>query len=828
PNSAPKFCPPRNVPYALRPRVEAELKRLTELGVISPVVHSDWATPMVPVNKKDGTVRLCGDFKVTLNLALYIKKYPIPRIEDLFASLTGGQRFSKLDLSNAYLQMEVEEISKKLLTISTQKGLFCFNRLPFGVASSPALFQKAMDQVLLGLPHTHCYLDDILVSGPDKQTHLKTLDAVLSRLEEYSLHLKQKKCLFFQESVEYLGHIIDAAGLHKSLEKVRAIMEAPAPGDKAKTLLVSQEVLTHYNPELPLRLACDASPYGVGAVLSHVKPDGDEKPIACASRTLSKAEQNYAQIEREALAIVFGLRKFHQYLYGNTFTLLTDHRLLTTIHTGKGPYMPTLDCRGYHLLMPPVRNKVQWRCSTRHSWTHCQSATPTSSVTPCLTPPCPVSWKWSQLAIFQRRHDLTVQHGCLMWGLRVIVPPKLCPRVLKELHSAHPGVVRMKSLARSYVWWPDIDSQIEHQARSCHSCQRVQKDPGLVPLHPWMWPSSPWEWIHVDFAGPFEGHMYLVVVDAHSKWPEVHIMDSTTSSKTIQVLRGFFSCYGIPHSLVSDNGPQFCSEEFSMFLKANGVKHIRSAPYHPASNGLAERFVQTFKHALKSSRGSTPVQQRLDTFLLTYRNTPHATTKESPAMLFIGRKLHSRLDFLKPNVAGAVPQSQEAQQQRRQLHSKQRQFEGGEPVLDHDYRRGEDKWTQAVMIEKTGPVSYKVNVGTQGVWKRHVDQMLTRLKSDAPETAVSLPVSSPLSLPQTTTPGATLDPNIPQQKEATDTVPHTPHAPLKTPKTPHTLPKAPKTPQSTEMAHTECTETTGTVRRYPVRITRPPLRFRDQ
>ncbi|XP_056144368.1 uncharacterized protein K02A2.6-like [Lampris incognitus] len=528
--------------------------------IISPVEHSDWATPIVPVNKKDGTVRLCGDFKVTLNQALCVDKYPIPRIEDLFASLAGCQRFSKLDLSNAYLQMEVVEESRKLLTISTQKGLFCHNRFPFGIASAPALFQKAMDQVLVGLPFTHCYLDDILVSGPDEETHLKALDDVLTRLEEYDLHVKKDKCMFFQESVEYLGHIIDAAGLHKSPEKERAVVEAPAPTNvsqlrsllgminyygrfipdlatilqplnsllhkgkkwqgttaceaafrKVKELMVSQKVLTHYNPELPLRLACDASPYGVGAVLSHVMPDGVEKPIAYASRTLSKAEQNYAQIEREALGIVFGIRKFHQYLYGNKFTLLTDHRPLT-------------------------------------------------------------------------------------WGTRVVVPPKLRPRVINELHTAHPGVVRMKSLARSYVWWPGIDSQIELQAKSCHSFQRSQREPSLAPLHPWMWPSSPWERIHVDFAGPFEGHMYLVVVDAHSKWPEVQIMDSTTASKTITVLRGLFSRHGLPHILVSDNGPQFCSEEFATFLKANGVKHIRSAPYHPATNGLAERFVQTFKH----------------------------------------------------------------------------------------------------------------------------------------------------------------------------------------------------------------------------------------
>ncbi|XP_056135399.1 uncharacterized protein K02A2.6-like, partial [Lampris incognitus] len=609
---AKKFCPPRNVPYALRSKVEAELTRLTDLGVISPVEHSDWATPVVPVNKKDGTVRLCGDFKVTLNQALCVDKYPIPRIEDLFASLAGGQRFSKLDFSNAYLQMEVVEESRKLLTISTQKGLFCYNRLPFGIASAPALFQKAMDQVLVGLPFTHCYLDDILVSGPDEEIHLKALDDVLTRLEEYGLHVKKDKCMFFQESVEYLGHIIDAAGLHKSPEKERAVVEAPAPTNvsqlrsllgminyygrfipdlatilqplnallhkgkkwqwttaceaafrKVKELMVSQKVLTHYNPELSLRLACDASPYGVGAVLSHVMPDGVEKPIAYASRTLSKAEQNYAQIEREALGIVFGIRKFHQYLYGNKFTLLTDHRPLTSILSPVRSTLSMAAARMQHwaLLLSAHDYTIEYRKASQHTNADGLSRLPLPDT-----------------------HDDKID---------TVVPPKLRPRVLNKLHTAHPGVVRMKSLAQSYVWWPGIDSQIELQANSCHSCQRSQREPSLAPLHPWMWPSSPWERIHVDFAGPFEGHMYLVVVDAHSKWPEVQIMDSTTASKTITVLRGLFSRHGLPHILVSDNGPQFCSEEFATFLKASGVKHIRSAPYHPATNGLAERFVQT-------------------------------------------------------------------------------------------------------------------------------------------------------------------------------------------------------------------------------------------
>lgn len=210
--------------------------------------------------------------------------------------------------------------------------------------------------------------------------HLKTLDQVLTRLEKYGLKLQREKCEFFRQSLEYLGHYIDAAGLHKSPEKIKAIKEAPAPTNvsqlhsflgminyygrfipnlasvlnplnnllckdkkwywsaaceksfqKAKDHLTLPAVLTHYDPELPICLACDASPYGVGAVISHVFQGGKEKPIAFASRTLSKAEQNYAQIEWEALSIIFGIRKFHQYLYGRRFTLLTDHQPLTAI-----------------------------------------------------------------------------------------------------------------------------------------------------------------------------------------------------------------------------------------------------------------------------------------------------------------------------------------------------------------------------------------------------------------------------------------------------------------------------------------------------------------
>ena len=155
---------------------------------------------------------------------------------------------------------------------------------------------------------------------------------------------------------------------------------------------------------------------------------------------------------------------------------------------------------------------------------------------------------------FHRRNEITLEQGVLMWGVRVIVPELGRTRVLEEVHTGHVGIVKMKAVARSYVWWPRIDSEIERCAKGCASCQVTQNNPALAPLHPWIPTSKPWERIHVDFAGPFEGVTYLVVVDAFSKWPEVFIMPTMTSEKTIQILRSLFSRYGLPQILVSDNG----------------------------------------------------------------------------------------------------------------------------------------------------------------------------------------------------------------------------------------------------------------------------------
>ena len=172
---------------------------------------------------------------------------------------------------------------------------------------------------------------------------------------------------------------------------------------------------------------------------------------------------------------------------------------------------------------------------------------------------------------------------------------------MKELHKDHPGIVRMKSVARSYVWWKGVDKDIESLVKSCQSSQAVKNAPPMAPLHPWLWPSKPWQRLHLDFAGPFQGRTYLLVTDAHSKWPEIVEMKSTTAGRTVERTAQIVFLLRIARADSVGNGPQFVAEEFASFAKANGIKHIKSAPYHPSTNGAVERLVQTFKKAMKAS-----------------------------------------------------------------------------------------------------------------------------------------------------------------------------------------------------------------------------------
>ena len=249
-DAIPRFFKPRPIPFAIKDAIGKELNHLESQGIIKKIDHSEWATPIVAVPKKDGRFRICGDYKVTINQVLSVDQYPLPKLEDLFATLAGGTVFTKLDLSQAYLQLQLDEKSIPYVTVNTHQGLYSYTRLPFGVASAPAMFQKLMDVVLQGILGVICYIDDILVCGKDEESHLRTLNEVLERLKKHGFRLKQEKCEFLTDSVEHLGHQIDKTGVRAVPSKVSAIMNAPTPNN-VQELRSFLGLLNYYGKFIP-------------------------------------------------------------------------------------------------------------------------------------------------------------------------------------------------------------------------------------------------------------------------------------------------------------------------------------------------------------------------------------------------------------------------------------------------------------------------------------------------------------------------------------------------------------------------------------------------
>ena len=824
PNVMPKFCKPRSLPFAYREAVENDLNRLVAERVLEPINVSKWAAPIVVVPKTGGKVRICADLSTGVNQSLDIDQYPLPKPNDLFVALNGGTLFSKLDFSEAYLQVELDDDSKELLVINTHKGLFRFNRLPFGVASAPSIFQKIMDQMLSGIDGTVCYLDDIIVTGKNTMDHLNNLSRVFARIKDYGFHINKRKCLFLQDHIEYLGFIVNKNGVHASPSKIKSIIKMPKPTNfsqlrsflgmvnhyvkfipklsdrllpfysllkknsswgwnascdqafmSVKKVLASPLALTHYDPSLPIVLAADASNSGIGAVIYHRYPDGTEKAIAHASKTLTSTERNYAQIEKEALAIIYGVQKFDQFLRGRKFTLLTDHKPLTTIFSSKKGISATSANRlqRWALRLMGYVYEIEYRSTLNFGHADGLSRLPTgrdkdfdnqdpgeislvASIHQELQQNLPLraaqiakatqkdpilvqvynytlsGWPLSitdNLQPYYRlRNELSTLHGCLTWGLRTIIPSRFRNYLLNYLHLSHPGMTRMKIDARRYCWWPSIDKEIEEVVHKCPNCTENSKQSIKVPLSPWPVPDQPWKRIHLDFMGKFMGLYFLVIVDAYSKWIEVVTMNNPTTKATIDALSSLFARYGLCEIIVSDNGTQFTAIEFADFCARNGIKHITSPPGHPQSNGQAERYVDTVKSALKKGlHNGGSICDVLLKFLFSYRTTPHATTNLSPAELFLKRQLRTVLDLLRPNTFDPMNTARLRYQRNFDRHTKERYLQENNKVLVRDFRNSSNKikWTPGILVSRQGARIWTVKVGNY-IWRRHENQIKAR------------------------------------------------------------------------------------------------------
>lgn len=826
--ATPIYCRARPVPYALRALVDAELDAMLAAGVVEPVDHSDWATPLVVVRKADGGLRLCADYKVTLNKVLMVDRYPVPKVDDLFSGLSGNQYFSKIDLQQAYNQICLNESSKAFTVINTHRGLLKYNRLVYGLSSSPGVFQRIISNTL-NIPDVLVFCDDILIKSKDLNSHLETLNKVLHILHTKGLKIKKSKCEFITNEVRYLGFIIDRNGVRVDPDKIKPIVSMPPPNNiselksflgmvnfygkfiqnlssllsplndllrkgshwrwrqihqnifnKVKKRLGESCALAHFDIEQETIVTCDASAYGLGAILSQrstIRGEGTsredygqqgERVVAYASRTLTPAELNYSQIHKEALAIVFAVEKFHQYLYGRNFVLRTDHKPLVSIF-GSNIGIPSaaasrlqrwaIRLSAYDFSIEYIRTdqngadvlsrlilkhkndlKAEEEIVPEQTYLHFASealllensklrretqADPIlGRILSYLRDGWPQDLEFKELKpYYNRRNELYVELGCIMWGHRVVVPNVCREAVLNELHDSHMGIVKTKAIARSYVWWPGVDEAVETRCKACTVCAALSDAPPAQPPRSWPGTQRPWSRLHIDFLGPIAGQTFMIIIDSNTKWLEAIRMTRTTAGSVIRELRQLWAKFGIPKQVVSDNGPPYNSVEFRLFLKSNGVEQILSAPYHPASNGAAENAVKTCKRVIKKAiRQKVDVDTALCRFLLIYRNTEHATTGESPANLLQGRNLRTRLDCLKPERGAR----ELAKQVKSEMILPSRSFTPGSNVWYRDYRTS-DKWLPGLVATRLGSSDYTITTNSGTEVHKHVDQLKHRL-----------------------------------------------------------------------------------------------------
>ncbi|XP_063379687.1 uncharacterized protein K02A2.6-like [Cydia fagiglandana] len=793
-------------------------------GVITPVDHSDWATPLVVAHKADGAIRLCADYKVTLNKVLMVDRYPVPRIDDLLSNISGYKYFSKLDLSQAYNQILLDDTARYTV-VNTHRGLFQYNRLVYGLSSSPGIFQRIMLNLFKNMPHVIVFLDDILITSKTIQEHNQHIQEVLHILQSNGLKVRKDKCEFFVDEVKYLGFIINKDGVRVDTDKVAPIIRMSPPTNvselrsflgmvnfygkfikhlsdilvplyellrkgkhwmwggrqndsfiRVKKALCSVEALVHYDMRLPCLVTCDASGHGIAAVLAQSSGDGVERAVAYASRALTAAEMHYSQVHKEALAIVFAIKKFHQYLYGRNFVLRTDHKPLVTIF-GPNCGVPTAAASrlqrwaillsAYDFTIEYVRtdqntadalsrmiqghrdNGVLERDEVpEQTYLHFASDAMLldykllrnetskdillSRVLNYLKDGWPLEVEVKELKPFlNRKSELYEELGCIMWGHRVVIPEACKEKVLRELHEPHMGIVKTKALARSYVWWPGIDEAVERVCRACAVCAAVADAPPAHEPRLWPWPERSWVRLHADFLGPLAGTKYLIVVDPHSKWIEAIKMSGTSASYVIDVFREMWARFGLPKQLVTDNGPPFTSTEFQGFLTSNGVEHIFTAPYHPASNGACESAVKICKKVMKKSmEQGTNMHTALCRFLLNYHNTPHYATGYPPAKLLLGRSLRARLDCLKPELTSRAHEHQD--RIRKQAKGVQRSFQVGDLIWYRKFGTNKTKWCPGRIVECLGGTNYSVKEesGAETV-HRHVDQIRSRVIDQA-------------------------------------------------------------------------------------------------
>jgi RNase H-like domain found in reverse transcriptase/Reverse transcriptase (RNA-dependent DNA polymerase)/Integrase zinc binding domain/Integrase core domain len=700
-------------PYLVSPAVQekiySELDRLLKLGIIEES-QSDWSNPLVVVKKANGSTRLCIDAR-KLNEITIKDEYPLPNINRILAQLRSSKYLSSIDLKDAFFQIPLSQESRHKTAFAVPgHGFYQFARCPFGLSNSPKTMCRLMDRVL-GCsmePFVFTYLDDIIIATSDFDTHIKCILSISERFREAGLSINVGKSKFCQQMLEYLGYVIDSnSGLRMNPEKIAPILNYPTPTkvkevqrflgvvgwyqrfiknyagitapiskltskeykkkfswtpeaenafQKLKSVLVSSDVLSFPDYNLPFQVHTDASDIAVGAVLTQIQ-DGVERPIAFFSKKLNSAQRNYSTTERECLGVVLAVEKFRPYVEGSRFEIITDHSSLRQMRAFKNQksrlFRFSMRLQGYDFSVTHrkgVDNIVPDALSRAIEEIE-------------LTNNSFKTDKWYQELrnrIFNDPEQMPKYHADEQYVYRVlpnnqralVLPVALREVVLRENHdnpkSGHQGVFKTTKRLKAKYYWPTMLKDVKKYVSSCQKCKASKSVHQRMrpPMGSQKSASQPWEVISIDLIGPLTrsksgNTVILSIVDVFTKFALIFPLKKAEAKPIIKILENFvFLTFNVPRVLISDNGKQFISNDFKNFLNEYHVVHHKTAYYHPQANPV-ERVNKVIGETVRCyvGRQHDVWDENLAHIGAAIRTSVHFSTGHTPYFLNFGREM---------------------------------------------------------------------------------------------------------------------------------------------------------------------------------------------
>lgn len=698
---------PRRLSYVDKEKLRVILDDLLEQNIIRPS-NSPYASPIVLVRKKNGEIRLCVDYR-EINKLTIRENFPVPLIDDYLDQLRDKKYFTKLDLKNGFHHVRVSESSIKFTAFVTPFGQYEYLRMPFGLTNAPRTFQRFLVEIFSDLVRQNkllLYIDDFLIATQTVQEHLEILREIFWLARQHNLQFRLDKCSFLFQEITYLGYLISNNGISPARENLESVFDYPVPKNvkevhrfvglasyfrrfirnfsiiakplyellrknavfrfgpeenyaftTLKECLVTKPVLTIYSPKLKTELHCDASSSGFGAILLQKQPNGFFQPVFYFSKRTTVQESRYHSFELECLAVVYAIKRFHVYLSGIAFKIITDcdsFRLTLSkqnvnprisrwamflqsydyeIEHRSGSRMPHVDALSrYHSILVLEPNTFEHILSVKQS----QDNT--------------IRELRNQLEIsenkFYELRDGLVYRKVGNNKLLFYVPACLESNVIRTCHDdlGHLGVDKVVENITRIYWFPQIRRKVREYIDNCLKCIEFSPFSGKVEgyLHSVDKGNLPFQTIHVDHFGPLEkcgrGYRYILsVVDGFTKFIKLYPCKTTKTEEVIKHLLDYFRMYSKPRRLVSDRGTCFTSSSFKEFLADNSIEQILVATGTPRANGQVERFNRVIAPMLaKLSETPGKWDRVLGSVEFALNNTICRSTGKSPSELLFG------------------------------------------------------------------------------------------------------------------------------------------------------------------------------------------------